>query len=212
MTYLELVNNVLTRLREPMITSVLKSEDAVVNIVKNLVNDSKRHVEMAHSWNATRNLWQFDTHLGQMSYVLDDTHGGCRISKVTVNGNAIHQWDLQTLIHPQPNKPGTPYRYAFDGTDNEGNLSIRLDPTPESGAIVHVLGHKVLADLQNDTDVLRLPVQPVLYYALALAARERGEVGGQTATELFGMASQYISDAIALDANLSPTEKTWAVV
>ena len=49
MTYLELVNNVLTRLREPMITSVDKSEDAVVNIVKNLVNDAKRHVEMAHS-------------------------------------------------------------------------------------------------------------------------------------------------------------------
>jgi hypothetical protein len=105
-----------------------------------------------------------------------------------------------------------PHRYAFDGTDNEGNLSIRLDPTPESGDIIHVLGHKVLADLKNDTDVLRLPVQPVLYYALALAARERGEVGGQTSTELFGMASQYISDAIALDANLSPTEKTWAVV
>jgi len=211
MTYLELVNNVLTRLREPMITSVQKSEDAVVNIVKNLVNDSKRHVEMAHSWNATRNLWQFTTELGQPSYVLEDTHGGCRISKVTVNGNHIHQWDLQTLMH-QTNKTGLAYRYAYDGTDNAGNLSIRVDPVPKAGDVIHVLGHKILPDLKEDGDEVRLPAQPVLYYALALAARERGEVGGQTATELFGMSSQFISDAIALDANLSPTEKIWAVV
>ena len=211
MTYLELVNNVLTRLREPMITSVRKSEDAVVNIVKNLVNDSKRHVEMAHSWNATRNLWQFTTELGRPNYILEDTAGGCRISKVTVNGNDIHQWDLQTLMH-QTNKTGLAYRYAYDGTDNAGNLSIRVDPVPEAGDVIHVLGHKVLPDLKEDGDEVRLPAQPVLYYALALAARERGEVGGQTATELFGMASQFISDAIALDANLSPTEKTWAVV
>ena len=183
----------------------------MVNIVKNLVNDSKRHVEMAHSWNATRNLWQFTTELGRPNYILEDTAGGCRISKVTVNGNHIHQWDLQTLMH-QTNKTGLAYRYAYDGTDNAGNLSIRVDPVPEAGDVIHVLGHKVLPDLKEDGDEVRLPAQPVLYYALALAARERGEVGGQTATELFGMASQFISDAIALDANLSPTEKTWAVV
>ena len=211
MTYLELVNNVLTRLREPMITSVMKSEDAVVNIVKNLVNDAKRHVEMAHSWNATRNLWQFTTELGRASYILEDTAGGCRISKVTVNGNHIHQWDLQTLMH-QAGTGGLAYRYAYDGTDNAGNLSIRVDPVPKAGDVIHVLGHKVLADLKEDGDEVRLPGQPVIYYALALAARERGEVGGQTATELFSMAQNYISDAIALDANLSPTEKTWAVV
>ena len=211
MTYLELVNNVLTRLREPMITSVLRSEDAVVNIVKNLVNDAKRHVEMAHSWNATRKLWMFTSELGRPSYILEDTSGGCRISKVMVEGHHIHQWDLQTLIH-QTNKTGLMYRYAYDGTDEEGNISIRFDPIPEAGINIEILGHMVLPDLKEDGDMVRLPAQPVLYYALALAARERGEVGGQTASELFSMASQYISDAIALDANLSPTEKTWAVV
>ncbi len=211
MTYLELVNGVLTRLREPMIPSVLQSEDAVVNIVKNLVNDARRHVEMAHSWNATRKLWQFTTELGRPNYILEDTSGGCRISTVMVDGHHIHQWDLRTLMHPA-SKAGLSYRYAFDGTDNEGNISIRLDPIPEAGLVIDVLGHMVLPDMKGDTDTLRLPQQPVLYYALALAARERGEVGGQTATELFNMAQQYISDSISLDANLSPTEKIWAVV
>jgi hypothetical protein len=211
MTYLELVNGVLTRLREPTITSVNKSEDAVVNIVKNLVNDAKRHVEMAHSWNATRNVWQFATEQGRPSYILENTSGGCRISTVMVEGNHIHQWDLRTLLH-KSNKTGLMYRYAYDGTDNQGNISIRFDPLPEEGVVIDVLGHRVLPDLKSDGDDLRLPDQPVLYYALALAARERGEVGGQTATELFNMAQQYISDAISLDGNLSPTEMTWAVV
>jgi hypothetical protein len=89
---------------------------------------------------------------------------------------------------------------------------IRFDPIPDDVYPISVLGHRSMADLADDTDELRIPDQPVLYYALGLAARERGEVGGQTAMELFNMAQQYISDSIALDANLSPTEYTWAVV
>ena len=211
MTYLELVNGVLARLRETLAPTVMVNEDPVVNVVKSLVNDAKRHVEMAYSWNATRELWLMQTERGNPSYILDNTSGGCRISKVAIDGNHIHQWDLKTLIHGNQNE-GCPYRYAFDGTDESGNVSLRLDPLPSKAYTLEVLGHRVLPDLSNDHDLLRLPDQPVLYYALALAARERGEVGGQTATELFSMAQQYISDAIALDANLSPTEMTWAVV
>lgn len=206
MTYLELVNGVLARLREPETTSIIQSTDHVVNMVKSLVNDAKRHVEMTHNWNATRNLWLIQTMKGVPSYILEDTSGGCRISKVAIEGLHMHQWDLKTLIDGQVGI-GKPYRFAFDGTDDQGNISLRLGPIPDDSYSVQVLGHKVLSDLKKDEDYVRLPAQPVLYYALALAARERGEVGGQTAVELFSMAQQYISDAIALDANLSPTEK-----
>jgi hypothetical protein len=206
MTYLELVNGVLSRLREPEVGSIIQSTDHVVNMVKALVNDAKRHVEMAHNWNATRNVWLIQTEKGVSSYILEDTAGGCRISKVAIEGCHMHQWDLKTLIDGKVGI-GKSYRFAFDGTDNEGNVSLRLGPIPDDSYSVQVLGHKVLPDLKKDEDSVRLPAQPVLYYALALAARERGEVGGQTATELFAMAQQYISDAIALDANLSPTEK-----
>lgn len=208
MTYLQLVNEVLARLREPLTTSVLRNEDEVVNMVKALVNDAKRHVEMAHQWNATRNLWLLSTEVGRPSYILDETSGGCRISRVTVNGVTAHQWDMKTFLRPVGGT-GSSYRFAIDGTDQDGNISLRLDPIPDSVHDVEVLGWRVLPDLSEDDDKLRLPDQPVLYYALALAARERGEVGGQTATELFGMAQQYIRDAIALDASLSPTETVW---
>ena len=211
MNYLELVNGVLMRLREPSAPTVRVNEDTVVNLAKTFVNDAKRHVEAAHGWNATRNLWQFGTEANKPAYVLEGTGGGCRISQVTKDNwnHPMDQWDLRRVIG---DRSGEPWRWAWEGTDDAGNIMIRFDPIPDDVYAISVLGHRNLPDLEDDTDQLRLPDQPVLYYALALAARERGEVGGQTALELFNMAQQYISDAIALDANLSPTEMTWAVV
>lgn len=211
MNYLQLVNAVLDRLREPQVPTVRVNADPVANLVKGFVNDAKRHVEAAHGWNATRKLWAFGTEENVAGYVLPETANGCRISEVMIDGWPIDQWDLRALLAGEQ-KPGRPYRYAWEGTDDEGNIMVRFDPIPEKMFPVRVAGHRNLPDLSLDTENLRLPDQPVIYYALALAARERGEVGGQTATELFSMAQQYISDAIALDATLSPTEYTWAVV
>ena len=211
MNYLQLVNGVLDRLREPQATTVRTMDDPVVNVVKHFVNDAKRHVEATHAWNATRNVWQFSTEAGTPAYVLDSTAGGARITQVARDDAPRHmdQWDLRAVIGQ---RTGSPWRWAWEGTDDAGNIMLRFDPIPDDVYSITVLGHRNLPDLAQDTDELRLPDQPVLYYALALAARERGEVGGQTATELFAMAQQYISDAIALDATLSPTEMTWAVV
>lgn len=211
MNYLQLVNGVLTRLREPMVTTVRTQDDPVVNLVKQFVNDAKRQVESAHAWNATRKVWTFGTEENKPSYVLDETDGGSRVTAVWNDRNRLEQWDL-TIILGHRSSFGSPYRYAFEGTDDNGNVMLRLDPIPNSMFPMQVLGHRNLPDFDLDTDLNRLPDQPVLYYALALAARERGEIGGQTAQELFNMAQQYISDAIALDANLSETEHTWAVV
>lgn len=211
MNYLDLVNGVLTRLREPMTTTVSVVQDPVVNLAKNFVNDAKRYVENAHGWNATRKIWQFGTEDTVSSYTLDETSGGARITGVEVDGHVLEQWDLKALIAGDM-RFGKPYRWAWEGTDDSGNIMMRLDPAPKGVYPVTVLGWRVLPDLKRDTDILRLPDQPVLYYALALAARERGEVGGQTAQEIFAMAQQYITDAIALDATLSPTEFIWEAV
>jgi hypothetical protein len=45
--------------------------------------------------------------------------------------------------------------------------------------------------------------------AVALLARERGETGGTSAPEYFGIADKFLSDAIALDAQKHPEETIW---
>ena len=44
------------------------------------------------------------------------------------------------------------------------------------------------------------------------AVLERGEVGGQTAAEIFQMANQFLMDAIALDSSLTDLDNVWMTV
>ena len=48
--------------------------------------------------------------------------------------------------------------------------------------------------------------------ATALGARERGETGGTSASELFSLAGRTLSDAVALDAAKHPEETIWTTV
>jgi len=50
MNYIQLVNDVLIRLREPEASSV--SDNAYVKLIARFVNDSKRVVEDSYNWNA----------------------------------------------------------------------------------------------------------------------------------------------------------------
>jgi len=56
---------------------------------------------------------------------------------------------------------------------------------------------------------LAVPSSPVIQLATALGARERGETGGTSAAELFGLADNTLSDAIAIDASQHPEETIW---
>ena len=57
MTYLQLVNEVLKRLREDTVTNVVSNDDVVADMVVSLVNDAKRTVEDAHTWNVLNYEW-----------------------------------------------------------------------------------------------------------------------------------------------------------
>ncbi|MGB0359779.1 MAG: hypothetical protein ACPGC4_08155, partial [Litorivicinaceae bacterium] len=71
MTYLELVNNVLKRLRERTVNSV--SESAYSELIGVLVNDAKSEVENAWNWSALRNTLTLTTSSGVFNYELNGT-------------------------------------------------------------------------------------------------------------------------------------------
>ena len=68
------------------------------------------------------------------------------------------------------------------------------------------------APLTSDTDVLLVPSQPVIHFAVALLARERGETGGTSTAEYFQIADKYLSDAIAIDAAKQPEEMIFRTI
>lgn len=219
MTYLELVNDVLIRLREDTIDSIGGSSQAELNdpvayMVKQFVNDAKRLVEDAHTWNALRNEWVVVTSKGTSTYPLTGSGGRAVLDAVySAWGGAIREATLNKIRKDSlRGGENTPMYYAIDGTDANGDARIRLSPTPKAAGDFHVYGFQYQPDLQKDTDVLKVPHKPVVYFALAMAARERGEVGGQTSTDIFGLAKGYMSDAIAIDAASNSLDDIWISV
>ena len=57
-----------------------------------------------------------------------------------------------------------------------------------------------------------MPSMPVVHYAVALLARERGETGGTSAAEYFSIADKFLSDAIAIDAAKHPEEMVFRTI
>jgi len=215
MTYLELVNGVLTRMREDTVTTLSGETDPVVLIVADLVNDAKRTVEDSNTWNSLRYEWDFTSVPGQKLYGLTDAGQYASIEYIFGDdGSELYEERLVDIKRKKSkgvSGNGTMY-YAANGKDINRDLQIELFPVPTSAVEYTVGGFKRQGELKADDEQMLVPNKPVLYYALALAARERGEVGGQSSAELFQMANQFLSDAIAYDASNTELDNIWMTV
>lgn len=216
MTYLELVNDVLIRLREDTIPSVGANaqatlDDPVAYMVKQFVNDAKRVVEQAHTWNALRTEWTINAAQSTHTYALTGSGDSAVVEAVmSSTGQEIAQAPLNKVRKDAlSGGENTPRYYAANGVDASGDLQLRLSPVPKEAGTFYVYGFRAQDDLQTDADVLLVPAKPVVYTALAMAARERGEVGGQTSSDLFAVAKGYLSDAIAIDAATNSLDDIW---
>ena len=217
MNFLDITNDVLVRLREPKTSTVRTQKNVIENMVKALINDAYKYVWAAHQWTATQKSWEIITQPKQDTYDLDSTEHGARISGVlNSNGWWLDQVSQELLVRRRmmnQNK-GEANAYAVVATPNSAAVSVQFLPAPPDDKTLtyKVVGHTGVKPLEYDDDVVVLPYNSVMYYAYALAARERGEVGGQAVQEIFNMANQYLSDAIALDANYASFEQVWEAV
>ena len=215
MTYLQLVNSVLRRLREDEVTTVDESDYA--KLIGDFVNDSKRQVEDAWDWTALRNTYTITTASGTPTYALTDFGVRSNVLYVhneTTNGY-INQESLQRIRQLSlgtDNAVGTPYYFAIENVDSNGDANIRFYQTPNAVNIISVYTIKRTDNLTVDTDTILIPTAPVVQYAFSFALRERGETGGQSAVEQAAFAKQDLNNAIAHDASLNPEGTLWTTV
>lgn len=212
MTYLNLVNNVLRRLREDEVTSV--SSNTYSKMAGDFVNDAKKLVEDAWDWSALRTTLTLTTTSGIFNYVLTGSQNKIKVLDVindTSNSFMEYQtshWFNDKYLNQDP-VSGSPEYYTYNGVNSSGDTQVDIYPKPDG--VYSIRFNCVLRndDLSADDDVLFIPSQPVIHLAVALLARERGETGGTSAPEYFGIADKYLSDAIALDAQKHPEEVIW---
>ena len=214
MTYLDICNKVLRLMREDSVATLQAPDDVVVELVKDFVNDAKRLVEEAHDWNGLVAEWTPATTAGDPYVSLTGAGKSVNISSI-YRGDGLKLQEIPKAkmlsLRARPSANQAPHYYAVNGMDGSGDVKVLLHPTPDTSSSLVVNGHQKQDSLSADADELQIPDQPVVYMALALALRERGEVGGQTAAEVFGMAKEYMSNAIANDVALNQYDYDWYV-
>lgn len=215
MTYLQLVNAVLRKLREEEITTVDESDYS--RLIGDFVNDAKRVIEDTWDWTGLRYTYDITTVAGTGLYSLTDF--GTRSKILYVHNEdrnlPILQESLQrirSLNLGSDNANGPIEYYAVDGLDANGDAQVRFFRTPNSVQTISVYTVKRTGDLTNDTDSVLVPSSPIVQWAYSYALRERGETGGQSAAEQAIFAQQELNNAVSFDAGLSPDETIWTSV
>ena len=215
MTYLQLVNSVLRRLREDEVATV--EQNSYSRLIGELVNEAKETVENSWDWTGLRTTVVVPTVKSTYLYTIVDSQNKIKVLNVVNDtGNVFmsrrgSSWMRNLFLNQEPPE-SSPQYFNLKTLDANGDNVFEVYPIPDGVYDLNFSIVKREGYFTEDTDKLKVPTQPVLLLATALAARERGETGGTSAAEQFGLADRSIADAIAYDAAQHPDETIWTTV
>jgi hypothetical protein len=215
MTYLELVNDVLVRLRETTVSTV--SETSYSALIGKFVNDAKRQIEDAYAWNVLGTTITLSTTSGTYSYAL--TGAGQKfqvIDVINVTSNVgMKNIDFASMNRKQNfSTPvsGIPYEYAFDGVDTNYDTKVTIYPRPDGVYSIPFSLTVPQATLSSDSTIVAVPDVLIVQNAYARALVERGEDGGLSSSEAYQLYKAMLSDYIALEGTRYPENQEFVAV
>lgn len=207
MTYLQLVNQVLSRLRENQVTAL---DNPYLYSIGNHVNDAKRIVEDSWRWSQLKTTDEITTIASTATITLPNT------ADVNVELVDVFNADTNAELHQRSSRwvrqrkatTGQPQYWTVPAGYSSG-LRLSLYPIPDDAYTLLVTSYKKQPELLDAADELLVPAQPVYMLAAALAQRERGELAGQPTSEAFSLADRALADAIAYDSALQSEYTDW---
>jgi len=215
MTYLELVNDVLVRLREPVVTTF--NETTYSTLIGKFVNDAKRQVEDAFSWNALGTTITVTTAANTSTYSLTGAGQKFQVMDV-INTTSIFGLtnisfvDMNRKLNFAPVATQTPTEYAFDGVDGSYDTQVKLYPIPNAVYTVKFMLTVPQPTLALDATVVKVPDVLVVQNAYARALVERGEDGGLSSSEAYNLYKAMLSDYIALEGTRYPENQEFVSI
>ena len=220
MTYRQIINSVLRRLREDSIASDWSGElidasgptDYQV-MIGDFVNEIKREVEDAWDWTSLRTLITVNTVANTKSYALAGSTQRSRMLSVQAQGqgnmlqSVPDSW-IRSTNYPNGNTSGPPSYYSINSVTN-GILQAQIYPTPNEVYNIDFYMVDPQDDLTNSTTALTCPEFPVIMGVWARAIAERGEDGGSLSDMAQFQYQQALSDAIQQDVGRHSGEVVW---
>ena len=215
MTFLELVNDVLVRLREPVVTTY--NETTYSTLIAKFINDAKRQIEDAFSWNALGTTITVTTVANTSSYSLTGAGQKFQVMDVInttslVGLRNISFVDMNRKLNFAPVATETPVQYAFDGVDGSYDTQVKLYPIPNGVYTVKFMLTVPQATLASDATVVKVPDVLVVQNAYARALVERGEDGGLSSSEAYNLYRAMLSDYIALEGTRYPENQEFEAI
>jgi len=216
-TYIDLVNDVLVRLREPVVSTI--TETSFSSLIGKFINDTKRQVSDAYDWDAFNTPITVSTTANSTGpYSL--TGAGVRYKTMDVINTTAYnqlsplsheQYDSYYYTIPNPTK-GIPLYYTIRGVDTNGDIKVVFWPVPDA---VYTIRFSLIvpeADFTTDSSTTLLAKEPIVLGAYARALVERGEDGGLSSSEAYALYRSSMSDLIALELARSPENDQFEAV
>jgi hypothetical protein len=215
MTYLQLINDVLVRLRETQVSS--SNETAYSTLIGRFVNDAKRQIEDAFSWNVLGQTVTITTTPG--TYVYSMTGAGQKFQVMDAL-NVTANVGLQNISFVEMNRfqnlvpaiSGIPEYYAFDGVDGNGDTKVMFYARPDGVYTIPFALTVPQAPLASDSTVVLVPDVLVVQNAYARALVERGEDGGLNSSEAYQLYRGMLADYIALEGTRYPENQEFVAI
>lgn len=214
MTYLELVNDVLIRLRESSVSTV--GETAYSALIGKFVNDAKRQIEDTYTWNCLNQTITVTTASGTSSYALTGSGQKFRVAEVLNTTSNIVLTNIAVSDMNRKLSFGTPAQsipaqYCFSGSDTNGDTKVDLYPIPDGVFTVKFEVTIPQANLTSDSTSVKVLDYLVSQSAYARALLERGEDGGMNSSEAYALFKGMLSDAIAMESTRYPEDNFVAI-
>ena len=216
-TYLQIVNEVLTRLREPTVQTV--TENTLSTLVGRWVNDVKRQINDAYDWDALTTSINVTTVPNQWTgYSITGSGTRFRISDVL---NTTRYWPMYGIARPDLDRliyltsspvHNPPVNFNLSGVDRNGDTTVDFWPIPNSTDVIRFSLIVPENNFSSDSDTTKMPKEPIVLGAYARALVERGEDGGLNSSEAQAIYKQVLSDYIAVEGSRSPETDSWGLV
>jgi hypothetical protein len=215
MTYIQLINDVLIRLRETQVST--SSETAYSTLIGRFVNDAKRQIEDAYGWNVLGQTATVTTTPGVYSYALTGAGQKFQVmDAISISGNyglrnigSVEMNRLQSFI---PVGTGSPTEFVFDGVDGNGDAKVTLYPRPDGVYNLSFALTVPQAPLASDSTSVLVPDVLVVQNAYARALVERGEDGGLSSSEAYQLYRGMLADYIALEGTRFPEQQEFVAI
>lgn len=223
MTLLQLVNDLLIRLRFAEATDV--DQSSYTKLLKKFINDTKREVEDSWPWLQLRQTIQITTAAGTFRYTLTGAGKRYKLMKDSYGRPSVWNDTEDTPLYKAPSMRwmtqrlndndltnNQPVWFDINGQDG-GDPQVDLYPPPDG---VYTINFDVVIpqeDLTDNSDTLTVPEYPVMLGAWARALQDRGEDGGTPVASAIAQYQEALADAIAIEnMNSADSENVWTVV